>query len=188
MDEPVDCMTEYIATRWYRAPEIVMGSNEYGFQVDMWSVGCILAEMVFKRPLFEGKSTLNQIELIFENVKLDGAEKYSFWNDLSANLFNSIGKNFASKNRNLYETLSQQLGPAGSDFVRRCLEIEPLKRMTPKEALEHPFLAEHKHSIFSEEATLIDRELVENKMLASPNDYQQALYTYLANNKIQQGR
>ena len=57
-------MTEYVATRWYRSPEIVLGSNQYSKAVDMWSVGCILAELINEKPLFPGKSTLNQIEMI----------------------------------------------------------------------------------------------------------------------------
>eukprot|EP00731_Ephydatia_muelleri_P031532 Em0023g39a len=57
-------MTEYVATRWYRAPEILLGSQRYTKGVDMWSVGCILAEMMSGKPLFDGTSTLNQIERI----------------------------------------------------------------------------------------------------------------------------
>ena len=52
-------MTEYVATWWYRAPEIVLGSNKYSKSVDMWSVGCILAELVNGKALFPGKSSLN---------------------------------------------------------------------------------------------------------------------------------
>lgn len=52
-------MTEYVATRWYRAPEIVLGSNKYSKAVDMWSVGCILAELINGKALFPGKSSLN---------------------------------------------------------------------------------------------------------------------------------
>lgn len=52
-------MTEYVATWWYWAPEIVLGSNKYSKAVDMWSVGCILAELVNGNALFPGKSSLN---------------------------------------------------------------------------------------------------------------------------------
>ena len=54
-------MTEYVATRWYRAPEILMGSSKYTKSVDMWSIGCIMAEMYIGRAVFPGTSTLNQI-------------------------------------------------------------------------------------------------------------------------------
>ena len=61
-------MTDYVATRWYRAPEILLGSNKYSFPVDMWSLGCIFAEMLRGKPLFAGTSTLNQLEKICEVV------------------------------------------------------------------------------------------------------------------------
>jgi mitogen-activated protein kinase 15 len=54
-------MTEYVATRWYRAPEILLGSSSYTKAVDMWSVGCILGEMYVGKAIFPGNSTLNQI-------------------------------------------------------------------------------------------------------------------------------
>lgn len=52
-------LTEYVATRWYRAPEILLGSQKYTKSVDMWSVGCILGEMILGKAIFPGTSTLN---------------------------------------------------------------------------------------------------------------------------------
>lgn len=57
-------LTEYVATRWYRAPEILLSSTHYTKGVDLWSVGCILAEIFLGKPLFPGSSTLNQLEKI----------------------------------------------------------------------------------------------------------------------------
>jgi len=59
-------LTDYVATRWYRAPEILLGSTTYTFGVDMWSMGCILAETIVGKPIFPGASTINQIERIIE--------------------------------------------------------------------------------------------------------------------------
>lgn len=53
-------LTEGVATRWYRAPEVLLGSNHYDQKADMWSVGCILAEMLMKNPLFNCNSTASQ--------------------------------------------------------------------------------------------------------------------------------
>ena len=53
-------MTDYVATRWYRAPEILLGSTKYGTQADMWSVGCIFGELLGGKPMFPGTSTLSQ--------------------------------------------------------------------------------------------------------------------------------
>lgn len=59
-------MTQYVATRWYRAPQILLGSSCYTKAVDMWSVGCILGEMYLGKAIFPGTSTLNQIQRILE--------------------------------------------------------------------------------------------------------------------------
>jgi mitogen-activated protein kinase 15 len=61
-------MTEYVATRWYRAPEILLGSQHYSKAVDMWSIGCIVGEMVVGKAIFAGNSTLNQLERIIELI------------------------------------------------------------------------------------------------------------------------
>ena len=57
-------MTEYVATRWYRAPELMLSLNEYSQAIDMWSVGCIFAEMLGRRPLFPGTNYLNQLQVV----------------------------------------------------------------------------------------------------------------------------
>jgi len=63
---PSPVLTDYVATRWYRAPEILLGSTRYTKGVDIWSIGCILGEMVSNRPIFPGNSTMNQLEKIIE--------------------------------------------------------------------------------------------------------------------------
>lgn len=60
--EPV--LTEGVATRWYRAPEVLLGSRAYSTPADVWSFGCIIYEILAKRPLFAGNSTMDQIERI----------------------------------------------------------------------------------------------------------------------------
>jgi mitogen-activated protein kinase 15 len=55
----VSNLSDYVAARWYRAPEILLGSSKYSFSVDMWAVGCIVAEIYLNRPIFPGSSTLN---------------------------------------------------------------------------------------------------------------------------------
>lgn len=53
-DDHCPVLTEYVATRWYRAPEILLGSNDYTKGVDMWSLGCMIAEVILGKPIFEG--------------------------------------------------------------------------------------------------------------------------------------
>ena len=65
-EDRMDTMTDYVATRWYRAPEILVGSTQYGAKADLWSLGCIFGEMINAKPVFGGTSTLNQLEVISE--------------------------------------------------------------------------------------------------------------------------
>ena len=71
---PKPVLTDYVATRWYRAPEILLGSPQYTKAVDMWAVGCILGEMLNGRPIFPGTSTMNQLEKILELTGAPSAE------------------------------------------------------------------------------------------------------------------
>jgi mitogen-activated protein kinase 15 len=54
-----EILTDYVATRWFRAPEILLGSKSYSFGVDMWSIGCMIGEMILGKALFSGTSTIN---------------------------------------------------------------------------------------------------------------------------------
>jgi len=67
-DEEASVLTDYVATRWYRAPEIILGSTCYTLSVDMWAMGCIIAEMFIGKPLIAGTSTMNQLEKIVDLV------------------------------------------------------------------------------------------------------------------------
>ena len=67
-------LTDYVATRWYRAPEILLGSTRYDYSVDMWAVGCILGEMIYGKPIFPGQSTINQLEKILELTGMPSAK------------------------------------------------------------------------------------------------------------------
>merc|ERR550537_1950094 len=67
-EEEYTNLTDYVATRWYRAPEILLASKKYKESVDMWSLGCIFAEMMNGKPIFPGTSTLNQLERVIEKI------------------------------------------------------------------------------------------------------------------------
>jgi serine/threonine protein kinase len=59
-------MTEYVVTRWYRAPELLLSCEEYTASIDVWSVGCIFAELLGRKPLFPGKDYIHQLKLIIQ--------------------------------------------------------------------------------------------------------------------------
>ena len=63
-DTKIIAMTEYVTTRWYRAPEVLVGWSHYSSSVDIWAVGCILAELIGRSPLFPGNDSMRQVHLI----------------------------------------------------------------------------------------------------------------------------
>jgi mitogen-activated protein kinase 15 len=136
-------MSEYIATRWYRAPEILFGSHEYSKPIDMWSVGCILAEILSDKVLFTGKSTLNQIEIIIELLGLPSE------NDLmkmNSDIAWSIMKNIKTKKKKSFTKVFSFCSPEAIDLMKKLLVYNPDKRYiinavryTVEKALAHPF-------------------------------------------------
>lgn len=66
-----DFMTEYVVTRWYRAPELLLNCSEYTAAIDIWSVGCILGEIITRQPLFPGKDYVHQLRLVTEVLVFD---------------------------------------------------------------------------------------------------------------------
>ncbi|CAD8062416.1 unnamed protein product [Paramecium sonneborni] len=135
-------MTEYVATRWYRAPEILLGSPIYSKAVDMWSVGCILGEMILCKSLFAGQSTLNQLEKIVEVL---GRPTLDDLNQINAPLADQIFREIQNtRNRNLSSYIKTQ--DQIIDFIQKCLTWNPSKRMTVEEAISHSLLNEFRGS------------------------------------------
>ena len=130
-------MTEYVATRWYRAPEIVFGSKKYNESVDMWSIGCILAELINGTPLFPGKSTLGQIQLIIELLgKPSSEDAESMESENTTTVLSNIKIEQAQSFENAFKTTD----PVILDFLKKSLIFNPKKRITISEALEHEFV------------------------------------------------
>lgn len=65
---PGDAYTDYVATRWYRAPELLVGDTQYGSSVDIWATGCVFAELLTGQPLWPGKSDVDQLYLIIRTL------------------------------------------------------------------------------------------------------------------------
>ena len=63
-----DMLTKYVVTRWYRAPEVVLCNKNYEEGIDLWAVGCVFAELIGRQPLFQGKTHLNQVQIIQQFV------------------------------------------------------------------------------------------------------------------------
>uniref|UniRef100_A0A452H5A2 Protein kinase domain-containing protein n=1 Tax=Gopherus agassizii TaxID=38772 RepID=A0A452H5A2_9SAUR len=137
-DQGSPALTEYVATRWYRAPEILLSSHSYTKGVDMWSIGCILGEMLLGKPLFPGTSTVNQIEQILSVISAPSQEDIlAIHSDYRASVINRI----SSRQRVTIEEILPSSTPAHAlDLLKRLLVFNPDKRLTAEEALQHPYV------------------------------------------------
>ncbi|NXH04850.1 MK15 kinase, partial [Loxia leucoptera] len=137
--QPGPALTEYVATRWYRAPEILLASRRYTKGVDMWSIGCILGEMLLGKPLFPGTSTMNQIEQILRVIPAPSPEDIL---DLQSEYKASVIKHMSSRQRVAFEEIFPSSTPLPAlDLLKKLLVFNPDKRLTAEEALQHPYVS-----------------------------------------------
>nr|GMC66181.1 mitogen-activated protein kinase 7 [Ipomoea batatas]GMC71933.1 mitogen-activated protein kinase 7 [Ipomoea batatas]GMD54254.1 mitogen-activated protein kinase 7 [Ipomoea batatas]GME13814.1 mitogen-activated protein kinase 7 [Ipomoea batatas] len=132
-------MTEYVVTRWYRAPELLLSCDNYGTSIDVWSVGCIFAEILGRKPLFQGSECLNQLKLIINVLGTQPEADLRFIDNSKAKKFIrslpfSRGIHFSS--------LFPQADPLALDLLQQMLVFDPSKRITVAEALHHPYLSD----------------------------------------------
>jgi mitogen-activated protein kinase 1/3 len=130
-------MTEYVATRWYRAPEVMLSFQEYNKAIDMWSVGCILAEMINGKPLFPGRDYHHQLSLILECL---GTPTMDDFNEITSKRSQDYLRALPFHRRRELRELCPKAKPNALSLLKRCLTFSPRKRITVEEALEHPYL------------------------------------------------
>ena len=133
----IDSMTDYICTRWYRAPECVLKSKNYNEKVDIWALGCIMAELYNLRPLFPGQSEFDQIEKIF---KILGTPKNGEW-DEGIELMERLGmvpNQYTGINlRKMFLEISED----ALNFMELIFQYNENRRPSAEELLNHPYLA-----------------------------------------------
>ncbi|KAM3127600.1 hypothetical protein pb186bvf_020305 [Paramecium bursaria] len=130
-------LTDYVATRWYRAPELLLGLNEYGKGVDLWAVGCILGELADGQPLFPGESEIDQLYVIQKILgPLTNEQREAFLKNPRY-----VGMKFHEINRpeTLEKKFSGKLSLKAISFLKGVLKMDPNKRLTAIEALEHTY-------------------------------------------------
>ena len=170
--------TDYIATRWYRSPEILMGSRKYNEGIDLWSVGCIIGEMFRCRPLIPGASTMAQVEMIFELTGNPTAGDVNSWQSPFAP---AILQNVQAKCRVSLDELCHNLPRDAKSLMKSLFKLDPRKRGTAATALEHCYLADFhdpdKEIVYPHGPIKIG---INDSTKLTANDYRQKLYGSIA--------
>lgn len=174
------CLTDYVATRWYRAPEILIASKNYTKGIDMWSLGCILGEMLIGKPLFPGTSTVNQIERIMAALPRPSADDVSA---VCSGYGSSLIREQATSGNQACATLTLLMSCAprdAADLVQRLLVFNPAKRLSAEKALDHEYVGKFHRE--RDEPTLQSDVLLplRDDKQVSVDDYRNKLYSIMA--------
>ena len=128
--------TEYVSTRWYRAPECILTSGSYGPEVDEWAVGCMIYELLTTRPLFPGNHEVDQITRIHA---LLGTPTRDVLAQFNQNPNTQISLRFATREpQDFHKLLPKKTSEETIDLMLKLLTYNPQSRITAQEALKHP--------------------------------------------------
>ena len=168
-------MTDYVATRWYRAPEILLGSTRYGVQADMWSIGCIFGELLGGKPMFPGTSTLSQINKVLEVTGKPSKEDIASINsELPETMLENVVVNKKKSLKALYPKITED----ELDLLSKLLEFNPNKRIDVNKALEHNYVKEF-HSQYADTEIICDKPIhvpIDDNVKYSAKEYRKRLY------------
>ncbi|KAJ3396796.1 negative regulator of the PHO system [Lobulomyces angularis] len=134
---PVNTFSNEVVTLWYRAPDVLLGSRNYSTSIDIWSAGCIMAELLSGKALFPGKNNEDQLQRIF---KLRGTPTEQTWPHVSE--LPDFKPNFPYYHPQSLASKIPAIDGLGLDLLERMLQYEPYKRISAKDALNHIYFSE----------------------------------------------
>ncbi|XP_025256231.1 mitogen-activated protein kinase 12 isoform X6 [Theropithecus gelada] len=129
-------MTGYVVTRWYRAPEVILNWMRYTQTVDIWSVGCIMAEMITGKTLFKGSDHLDQLK---EIMKVTGTPPAEFVQRLQSDEAKNYMKGLPELEKKDFASILTNASPLAVNLLEKMLVLDAEQRVTAAEALAHPY-------------------------------------------------
>lgn len=139
--QKTDNLTDYVATRWYRAPELLLGNENYDTKIDIWSIGCVLAEMLLRKPFLMGSDWKNQLFLILDLLGKPDVKSIGFVDNEKAREFL---KNYDAKTSSALKQHFENVdsNDPALDLLAKLLSFNPNERVSVDQALEHPYLSD----------------------------------------------
>ncbi|KAL6260367.1 hypothetical protein P5V15_007897 [Pogonomyrmex californicus] len=169
-------LTDYVATRWYRAPEILIASKRYTKGIDMWSLGCIFGEMLLGKPLFPGSSTINQVERIMATLPPPTDKDLM---SVSAGYGSNLLEKTPNGPRRTLKDLLPEVSEKALDLISNLIVFNPSQRLTAVKALEHPYVADfHRRGNEPERGSSVVPLLSDDVQL-SVDEYRNKLYAMM---------
>lgn len=183
---PAPVLTDYVATRWYRAPEILLGSTRYTRGVDMWAVAAILGEMINGKPVFPGTSTMNQIERILEVTGMPTpSDVEAIASPYAATMLQSI----PPLNHSTVNAIFPSASPEALSLIKMCFHFNPGNRPTAVDLLAHPFVAEfhneEEEPIYPHGALILP---IDDNTKLTAQQYRDRLYEEISNRRRESRR
>ncbi|KAJ7224365.1 kinase-like protein [Mycena pura] len=136
--EDASHLTEYVATRWYRAPEIMLGFREYDTAIDVWSIGCILAELLSSQPIFKGKDYVDQLKKILDVL---GSPEETVLQKIASDKARAYVRSLPISKKRPFHKILPTADMQALELLSHMLTFDPDQRFTVTEVLEHPWLS-----------------------------------------------
>jgi serine/threonine protein kinase len=127
--------TDYVSTRWYRAPEILLRSTNYSYEIDIFALGAIMAELYMLRPLYPGKSEMDQIYKLWAVLGSPSKLEWPEGHELAADM----DFEFPRFRETPLESIIKNASEEGIDLMKKMMKLNPKDRPTAKEWMEHPY-------------------------------------------------
>lgn len=129
-------LTEYVVTRFYRAPEVMLCSNHYSKAVDIWALGCTFAELLSRTNLFPGENYLIQIKLILEVLGSQNDEDIQFIDNMNAK---NYVKSFQNVQKKSFDSIIKYENKNALDLLEKMIVFNPFKRHKIEDLLKHEY-------------------------------------------------